>query len=215
MKRKRIAILVVVLIGVISTIIYLMMTGRIQTGEELDIKEKAKIIQQESQAIDEATKREAKLLTQFDPNNDSQVEGLDASYMNNFGSPQGMAEYVFGTLILNDPELFINAFDGYTISNDLSEGKNYEEKMDIVAKMMQRLSRDGTLKEVNLISSNVYDDGAEAQVLLIYEDEKDAKVKLKFSVDEEMHDPNHKKSYSVLTSIWDLIDQVEKQTAEE
>ncbi|WP_121616749.1 hypothetical protein [Virgibacillus halodenitrificans] len=211
MNRKRIAIIVIVLIGVVSTIIYLSMTGRFQMGEEINVREKAQTIQEELLAIQEAAERETNLITQFDKMNDSDLDGISDSYINYFGSPKKMVEYVFGTLSLNDGNLFISAFDTNTALEDLSEGKSYEEKKDLINEMMNRLSRNGKLTEVYLISSDTYSEKANANILIIYEDGKEVKMTLEFSVYEDPHDASHQKNYYVSSSIWELIEQVESE----
>jgi hypothetical protein len=210
MNRKMIAIILVVLIAAVSTTIYLSMTGRIQKGEKLDIQNKAQNIQEEVQAIQKATEREISLITQFDPDNDSQMDGLSEDYMDYFGSPETLIEYVFGTLILNDADLFVNAFDPNTLLNDLNESSGAEEKNHVIQEMMNRLSRNGKLMEVNLINSKKYSDHAEARVLVIYEDKKEVEITMEFSVYSDPHDDSHPETYYVSSSIWDLIKQIEQ-----
>lgn len=215
MNRNVIAIIVVVLIGVIGTTIYLSMTGRIQMGEEINVQEKAKSIQEEAQAIREAHEREVALLSQFGYEGGVYTEGVgEDGYLTYFGSPEKMVDYTFGTLILGDVDLFINSFDVNAFIRDVSEGKTYEEKIALVEEMMHRLSRDNTLAEVNLISTNKDSDGAEARVLLIFEDGKTAKLTLNFTVYEDSHH-DAPKSYYISNSIWDLIETVETEVAKE
>lgn len=214
MNRKGIAIIIVVLIGVISTTIYLSMTGRIQMGEKINVQEKAGNIQEEVQAIKEAHDREVALISQFGSNSGIiNSEGLGSGYLNYFGSPDKMVEYTFGTLISGELDLFINSFDINTFMRDISEGANYEDKIELVEEMMQRLSRNDTLDEVNLISSEVYSDGAKASVLLIYEDKKTVRLTLDFNVYEDSH-IDAPKSYYISNSIWELIEIVETEVKE-
>lgn len=203
-KRKAIALGIVLVLAIGASSIYFMVN---RTGEPLDIKQDAKdIIHQ----YEEQKKIEEKIINAAESH---EVDDLGYvhyhSHENSYNTPKGVVEYLFGTAVAGNIDLFSNAYDFATLAGDIEKEQTIEGKTKLLEEIIQRLTRNNTLIDVNYLGQNSNNEVTTVKVLLTYEDEKKVKLNIDLIALPDPHEGNT--MYYVNTSSWDLIEKIEEK----
>lgn len=132
-----------------------------------------------------------------------QIESID--YMDYYAEKKGVVEFLFASLVMNDSELFLQAFDMGSISSDLFAVEQ-ANKDEVIKTMMDKITRNNTLQSINYLDEN--SNTNHATVNIIYEDGLTVTIPLQF----EKIQQQQSTLYSISTSVWDMIDIIEKST---
>lgn len=138
------------------------------------------------------------------------VEHPNEEVLARYKEKKGVVEFLFATVLMENTELFVQAFDTETISKDLF--KDDEPNKELVAKrLMSRISRDDTLSEVKYtpLTGAFGTEEDESKVTLYYEDGRKVSMMLSFVKGGTAHSDDDE-IYSVKTSAWDMINNIEK-----
>lgn len=149
-----------------------------------------------------------------------QKEDIDVGFIEphtekvNDVSPQRDVVNYFITGILNqDIGLFMSTFKTETISSDLFKVDNVD-KQDVAKDIINRISRENTIKGVNYKEKKGVFGGEtnEVELEFKFKDGKSSPVSLSLEPIEEAHsDHSHDEILVITTSSWDIINQIEKE----
>lgn len=121
--------------------------------------------------------------------------------------PEFVVQYLFGTLILEDVELFVQAFQSGTLSEDLFSVDN-PDKIEVANEMMDMITRNGLLERVGIINvSGSIGSVVTVRISLGYSDGKEVKVPLKMEMYGDAHSDGNS-IYYITTSVWDIIEAI-------
>lgn len=204
-QRKKLAIILVLAIGLVGTFFYFWETHR--TGEELHVQQDEKnIIKQ----FEKEKQREEKIISAAKVYHVKDLGYINHSHNENniYTSPKGTIKYLFGTALSGNPDLFSASFEFDVIAKDISKAETPEEKQKLIKEMMKRITRNGKLKDVGYLGSHDKGDTTEVEVVLTYQDEKKVPLKIELVAHPDPHDNIN--IYYVKTSAWDMIKQIEK-----
>lgn len=207
-KRKWITLAVVIGILMAGLLIYLLTYDF--DGEEMNIQQDAKEI---LKSFEEQKKKEEKIFEWIEAH---QVEDIGDTVhqshsheANPYNSPKGVVEYLFGTALIGDIDLFSSAYDFETLAIDISEEDTYEGKTKLLEEIVFRLTQNNTLQEVGYLGEESKNGLTEVEVVLTYKDEK--KVKLSIETINMINPHDGEGVYYVKTSVWDLIKKIEEE----
>lgn len=137
-------------------------------------------------------------------------EGVDPVVLEKNRNPTYVTELLFGSATLKEKDIFSSAFDFETLNKDLFSVEE-ENKEKVLVEMMSRISRQNTLIDINVLTvERIEEKGVyEVKVSLFYKDEIKKTVILELIAMESFHE-GEEGVLSVLTSVWDLIKQIER-----
>lgn len=127
----------------------------------------------------------------------------------NFDPKKDLVNYFIAGITAKDADIFVSCYEVETISQDLFSVEE-PDKRKVLEDIINRISRDGKLKEV------VYEKkkGAfgtptnEIQLTLIYEDDKAVDITFQTKAYKDNHHSNES-IYVITTSVWDIVQQIE------
>lgn len=111
----------------------------------------------------------------------------------------------------NNVDIFLSSFDVKTISNDLSK-YDVTERFNAAEEIMNRISRNGQLKEVYYEDIKGFFDTQtkELNVTFVYADNSKAKITLETVVYGDNHENTRSPAmYAISTSVWEIINKIE------
>ncbi len=136
------------------------------------------------------------------------LENNDQRVIQRYREQRGVVEFLFASILLNDPDLFIQSFRAETISQDLflSDNPNKEE---VVREVMTRISRNGLLEKLGYeeITNRFNSSTQTSRVYLYYLDGEEITIKLSFKKAGTSHHTNDE-IYFITTSIWDIYNSI-------
>ncbi len=139
------------------------------------------------------------------------LEGKDEDVFNHYRVKKGVVEFLFATVIMEDPQHFIQSFQPEIISKDLFSVDN-NDKLVVAQEMIKRISRDNKLEKIGYEENKVsFTEGETATINMYYKDDKVTSINLQFSKTPNHHNENAE-IYSIKTSVWDIIEEIEKGT---
>ncbi len=125
-----------------------------------------------------------------------------------YRKPENVAKYLFATISMEDADLFLQSFTTPSISKDLFLSDE-PDKMLVAEEMMNRISRNGTMTRVGIISVRGSVSGEpKVNVAISYEDNVTKKVQITMKKEYDLH---HEEEfiYSINSSVWDMIKEIE------
>jgi hypothetical protein len=141
------------------------------------------------------------------------LDGQNKDVIQRYREKKGVIEFLFASIVLNDPNLFVQSFQPEVISKDLFKVEN-TDKVEVAKNLMKKISRNGKLIKVGYENKlGVFNmETQEANIILVYEDGVQVKIPIQFQLSETHH---HKDDqiYSIKTSVWEIIDRIEKSTS--
>ncbi|WP_209124399.1 hypothetical protein [Alkalihalobacillus sp. BA299] len=124
--------------------------------------------------------------------------------------PQNVIQFMFGTIILEEPELFVQTFETETISKDLFKVDN-PDKLKVAANLMNQISRNGKLSRVGVINvRGSINQEVTVRIALEYSDGMEIKVPVKMKLYGDAHGEDHE-IYYITSSVWDIIEEIESK----
>jgi len=204
---KKHIILIILILGIlIIGAVYLIPKGE---EEIISIESSAKKVEEDIESV----KNQEQVYTWLG-NKELEVgylEGKDEDVFNKYRVKKGVVEYLFATILLKDPNHFVQSFQPTNISEDLFSVEN-PDKIEVATNMINRISRNGKLSKISYTDNKVsFKDGETAKVKVYYTDDKIVTLNLSFSRTPTHHDEEDG-IYSIETSVWDIIKEIEKGT---
>ncbi|WML38145.1 hypothetical protein RCG19_13010 [Neobacillus sp. OS1-2] len=122
-------------------------------------------------------------------------------------------KYFIAGLLTNDIDIFLSSFYPETISKDLFQS-NITDKVKVAEGIMERISRNGQITDVQyVVKKGAFNtETNKISVILIFKDEKKAKVTLDIIPVKDSHEKDEKSVYVINTSAWKIIEQIENST---
>ncbi|WP_158587591.1 hypothetical protein [Neobacillus notoginsengisoli] len=123
-------------------------------------------------------------------------------------------KYFITGLLANDMDIFLSSFNPETISKDLFQSE-ISDKTEVAKEMMNRISRNGQITDVNYRvekGSLKTNERNKLSVTFTYSDKKKAKIKLDIIPFSDAHHDDKESIFVITTSTWDLIKDIEKST---
>lgn len=123
-------------------------------------------------------------------------------------------KYFITGLIANDMDIFLSSFNPESISRDLFQS-DVEDKTKVAEEIMNRISRDGQINDVQYkVEKGGFKTGEKNKlaVTITYKDEQSANFKLDILPMGDSHHDDKDSIYVISTSAWELIEQIEKST---
>lgn len=207
-KMKKIILSCLSLMTITVVIFLLVYLGR-DHAEELPInKESQNEILQEIKKVEAQEEIVRKWVNTSDYDGGF-VDHPDEEILAKYKNKKGVVEYLFATVLMDNPELFIQAFNTETISKDLFKDDEIDKKI-VAQRMMDRISRNKTLVGVGYtpLKGSFGAEKDESKVILRYKDDLEVSLELSFVKGGTAHAEDDE-IYSVSTSAWDMIDQIE------
>ncbi|KZE68002.1 hypothetical protein AWM68_17680 [Fictibacillus phosphorivorans] len=212
--NKRVIILSLLMSGLLGVYFYFTVSAD-KHVEKIDIKSTKENVLNEIVQAREYSESTSKWM-------DSNEELNDSGYFNPVHAHNENEEedtkreainYFLTGILQNEVNIFMSAFHVQSISEDLFI-KEEQDKEKVVEDIIKSISREGRIKDIHyenvkgLHNSNTN----EANLTLVYEDNKKAIINLKFQELKDSHTEHEKGVQVITTSTWDMIEQIENST---
>ncbi|MGG6447731.1 hypothetical protein [Pseudobacillus badius] len=213
--RDKIVMCLIVL-GMVASFVFVKKTDFFVKGESLHLQQSGKELVELMERIEKEPSPTVKWLEIREGREPgTRLEGLGAAnreYMTDIpkvDSPAKTIQYTFATVIFKKKELFRPNFLPDQLFKDLyKKEKSNTDEEQVLNSIMNKISRNNKLKDVELVNVKETDIDATAKVFLIYKDKKRVKLNLELykTYDEEFK----AYQYRITNSLWDIISEVEK-----
>ncbi|MCK6259522.1 hypothetical protein LCY76_23405 [Fictibacillus sp. KIGAM418] len=136
---------------------------------------------------------------------------IDKKMVQRYKDPAALMNFLFASIQMKDPTLFSESFEFEQFSKDLYKNKE-EDKLQVMKEMMARISRNDSIQRIGYrVNSSFISDRTEALLMIDYKDKKTVKVPILMKLIGTDHDQNSE-IYFITTSIWTIIQTIEKAT---
>ncbi len=156
----------------------------------------------------------------FTPDEGVTEEEFHEYLQERYSKPEAAVEYLFAIAMKEEVDLYSDAFTFEQFQKDIHENRSETNKEELIRDIMKRITREGTLTDIHIIKSMMVFEKESLRVVadLNYQgQEQPVRVNIKLKQVELEHiehsgEHNHVKNdfYYVDSSIWDLINKIEK-----
>ncbi|WP_066418237.1 hypothetical protein [Sutcliffiella cohnii] len=204
MKRN-----LIILISIFLTIIgYITYTMLVDNGEAIDLEQSASQVLEDVERV----KNQETAYTWLETKNmsDGYLETHLSDMTQRQRIPENVIQFLFGTILVDDPELFVQAFDTETISKDLFAIDN-PDKLEVASDIMNRISRDSKLERVGIINTKgSVGQEVTVRIAISYSDGLEIKFPITMRLQRNSHGEDNS-IYFISSSVWDLIKVIESK----
>lgn len=195
--------------ALLALVLILTYTNLFQT-EDIDIIDLEKTQKLITEDIERLTEIEKQIFAHIPDHIDDvgHMEKYDQFSFRSFKDKEGAVKYLFASIFMNDPELFLHAFDTETISKNLFINDN-PNKLTVIEDFIKEISRDGKLENIGFLQhKGVFGvKTEEASVVLYYNDGAKVTVPLTFIKRGTQHHENDE-TYFITTSVYEIIQTI-------
>ncbi|MDC3424267.1 hypothetical protein NC797_07065 [Aquibacillus sp. 3ASR75-11] len=138
------------------------------------------------------------------------LEAQDNELLQRYREKQGVVEFLFASILMDNPDLFIQSFEPEVISKDLFKIDTFN-KSEVAEMFISKISRNGKLEQVGYENSKgiLGAKSDKAEVRLRYSDGIEVTLSLTFEKSGSIHQDGGE-IYSISTSVWEIIDSINK-----
>ncbi|QAS54778.1 hypothetical protein [Halobacillus litoralis] len=203
MFRSFIVIFLCIVIAGVSFIIW----NTNSTGEKLDLEKSSGDLEKDIESL-EALEKNLNSVSSDEEGHEHNSEGFGP--MEKYQDRDGTIKFFFGSIMMENTDIFIQSFKTEVISNALF-AKSNPDKDKVALDLINKISRKGNLKDISIkkgkaplrVSSDEY------SITLWYKDGKRAEIPLSFSSYSSTHHPDSGSVYVIETSPLEIIKNIE------
>lgn len=204
---------IIVLLVLIGSLFYLMFSPN-GKQEKIDLATTTKDVIQEINVSKEYVKKTTDWMGKGNDGSEDLYFHPPRVKNNNQDQKKDVVKYFIAGLMTNDADIFMSNFYVQTISEDLFKTKT-PDKTEVVKEIMNRISRNGQVKEVRYADKKgIFNSETDKLTLiLVYKDNKQANITIQVLPVHVSHKESGGKILVIKTSAWDIIKQIETRTS--
>ncbi len=141
-------------------------------------------------------------------NSEEEMSGSELEILNKNKEPEYVIKLLFGAVKLQDIDLFTSVFEFEQLNKALFSVVE-PDKEKVLREMVSRISRNNSIKEINILSLKQEEDvSVSAEVKISFEGDIHKNVSLVLVPASTFHESDNG-IFVVVTSPWDVINQIE------
>ncbi|WP_368502738.1 hypothetical protein AB3N04_01170 (plasmid) [Alkalihalophilus sp. As8PL] len=199
----------VALLGV-GVYVILSLTGFFDKTE-IDLAESVSSLEQYTASFYDTQEKTGEWIAAINPNAQTDYFETNSQVERNVTIEPFLSDF-FGSILMNDIDLFVSYFIFDDLVEDLGE-KEPEERMQQLREIMMAITKGDSLLNVEIGRTREYDTYHEVQTTLIYKENMRRNLTLNLIFESPTyHDEHNLEIYYINNSIWDILDQLESET---